>query len=224
MAREPSFRLPSNSERTFVMGRTGSGKTVFMVWLLSRQNIEDYPWIILDYKRDGYLASIPHSNEIKLGEIPRYPGVYRVVLDYQETEEDVNDYLFKILRKGRIGLFADEGKNIPQSEPRFKGLSAVFSQGRSLKVPVLFGTQRPSWINKSILSESEYFANLGLQNREDVKKAREFMPNVAENPIEEYHVHWYDVRQRANFTIRPVDEAQTFQLLDERLRPRRTFL
>jgi hypothetical protein len=213
------FRLPNMTERAVIMGRTGSGKTVFLVWLLSHASIDELPWIILDHKNDGYLKSLPYIEEIKLGELPKYPGLYLVRARFTDDEK-MEEYLFKILERGRTGLFTDEGASLPQREPKYKGLKSLFAQGRSKRTPVLFATQRPSWINKSVMSEGDYYGCFHLQNEDDRKRARSVMPGQIDNRLDDYFAHWYDVKRDAYFRIRPVDEADAFERLSERLKPK----
>lgn len=213
------FRLPNASERTVVIGRTGSGKTYFMAWLLSHASLTERPWIIIDTKDDKYLSSLPRVEKIKFGELPRYPGLYIMRTKVSETGE-LDDYLKRILEKGNTGVFTDEGADIPQREPRYTGLKAIFAKGRSKRVPILFATQRPSHINKSVFSEGDYFASFHLHIEGDRKRALEFMPEQAGNRLDEFHCHWYDVKKDAYFIIGPVNNDDTMARLDERLRPR----
>jgi len=217
------FRLPNSRERAVVMGRTGSGKTVFMTWLLSHASIDERPWIMIDHKNDGYLSKLPRSREIRLGELPKYPGIYIVKPSFKDDER-VDEYLHEILQRGNIGIFTDEGASIPQREPKFTGLKAIFAQGRSKRVPILFATQRPSFINRSVFSEGDFYACFHLQHGGDRDRAREFMPAQVENRLDEYCAHWYDVKSDAYYIVRPVDQDETFERIDERLRPRQTLL
>lgn len=217
------FRLPNTRERAVVMGRTGSGKTVFLTWMLSHASIDERPWIVIDHKKDGYLANLPRIEEINLGTLPKYPGLYIVKPGFQE-DDAVDEYLHRILARGNIGIMTDEGSSIPQREPRYLGLKSIFAQGRSKRTPILFGTQRPSWINKSVLSESDYFACFHLSYAPDRDRAKEFMPAQVEDRLDRFHSHWYDVKQDAYFVVQPVDEQDALQRLDERLKPERVFL
>lgn len=213
------FRLPNSTERVCVFGRTGSGKTEFMKWLLSHATIDELPWIILDHKNDGNLKNLPRIEEIKLGELPKYPGLYRVNVRFTERAE-MDHYLYKILERGKTGIFTDEGSNLPQREPKETGLKAVFAQGRSKRVPILFATQRPSWINRSVMSESDFYAAFHLSTKTDRDKILEFMPESTEKRLDDYHCHWYDLKKDASFVIRPIDIDETLNRLDERLKPR----
>lgn len=220
---DKQFKMPSDRERAVIFGRTGSGKTVFATWLLSMASIENQPWIVVDHKNDKYLKSLPHINEIKMGELPRHPGLYRVASSVNH-DDALDDYLYKILARGNTGFFSDEGSNIPQREPRYRGLKAIFAQGRSKRCPVIFASQRPSWLNKSVLSEGDYYAAFHLQHDDDRDTTRKFMTKAADAPLDEFHSHWYDVKQNLFCTLGPVSEDAIFERLDDRLRPKRRFL
>jgi hypothetical protein len=220
------FRLPNSSERAVVIGRTGTGKTVFMKWLLSMSAIEELPWIVIDHKNDKSLDQIPHIQQIKLGELPKSPGLYIVKARVQD-DDAIDAYLHRILARGRTGIFTDEGASLPQREPRYMGLKAIFAQGRSKRTPILFGTQRPVRINKSVASEGDFFAVSHLSTKGDRDYVRAFVPGDLinlEKRLDDYCFNWYDVKQFAAFVIRPVDDDETTNRLDWRLRPRRFFV
>jgi hypothetical protein len=219
MESDAEFLLPGDAERAVVLGRTGSGKSYFLVWLLSHADVDIKPWIIIDHKRDGYLNSLPHVQKLALGELPSEPGLYIVSPTFKEDEQ-VDEYLHTILEAGDIGIFTDEGNKLPQREPLYVGLKSVFAQGRSKNVPVLFATQRPSWINKSVLSEGDYYALFHLQNIEDRARAGTVMPrDVIEKRLDTYHAHWYDVKAGSSFIIRPVDNDESLARLRSKLKP-----
>lgn len=218
-----SFRLPSPTERVAVFGRTGSGKTVFMTWLLSHASIEDRPWIVIDHKDDDYLGDIPRIEKIKLGEIPKHPGIYHVSASFNDDDK-LDEYLHRILARGNIGIFSDEGNSIPQREPRYKGLKSIFAKGRSKRVPFLYATQKPAWTNRSVLSESDFFAAFHLQHADDRETAGKFIPGGVEPRLDDYHARWYDVKQDAHFVIKPVNNDETMERFEERLKPRQRLL
>lgn len=222
-ARGKDFRLPGASNRTVVLGRTGSGKTVFMKWLLSRQNIDTMPWIVIDHKRNKEYADIPHARSLKLGEHPREPGVYIMPADFRHDEK-LDTFLHECMERGQTGLLFDEGASVPQREPRFVGLKTVLAQGRSKRVPVIFGSQRPRFINKSLLSEGDFFARLHLSYEDDKAYVNQFMPKAASGDLDEYHAHWYDVGRNRLFVLSPVSEQETNERFYDRLRPQRRLL
>lgn len=217
------FTFPKNSDRTVVFGSTGSGKSVFMTWLLSHASIDKMPWIILDYKKERYIKSIPRVETLKLGTVPKHAGLYKVDVSFDDNLL-VDNYLRDILAKGQIGIFADEGASLPQQEPRFTALKTVFAQGRSQHVPFLFGTQRPSWINRSVRSEGSYYAAFHMHNESDRKLAKEFMPQGIDKRLKPYHCYWYDVGRDVLLQLSPVNADEIMNRFDIRLKPKIKFI
>lgn len=218
------FDLPRISDRVAVFGRTGSGKTVFLTWLLSMATIDEIPWIVIDNKRDGYLRALPRVREIAVGELPRAPGLY-IAHPGVNDDDAVDTWLHAILRRGRTGVFTDEGASLPQREPKYRGLKALFAQGRSKQTPVLFATQRPSFINRSILSEADFFALFRLQHADDRDRAGRFFPDrLGDARLPAYHAHWYDVKRDDYYRLTPVDPDAILETISDRLAPVRRFL
>src|ERR1700751_6052757 len=60
------FRFPKPTQRTVILGATGSGKSVFGLWVLSYMNFEDMPWVIVDYKGDDLLEEILEDHNWKV--------------------------------------------------------------------------------------------------------------------------------------------------------------
>ena len=69
------IRLPDDSKRLYIIGRTGSGKTVAGVWHLSHRSWRKMPWVIVDYKGDELIARLP-ATEIRNWKVPSEPGLY----------------------------------------------------------------------------------------------------------------------------------------------------
>lgn len=217
------FRLPDDTKRTIILGRTGSGKTKFSRWLLSMSPIESMPWIVIDYKQSGDYSDIPFAQTLKKMTLPDKPGVYILNADYRDDEK-MDAFLFSVLKRGNTGLLFDEGAAVPQREPRFVGLKSVLAQGRGKRVPVIFNSQRPKHINKSLLSEGDFFARFHLSYGGDADYVNEFMPPLAQTHLPDYHSHWYDIGRQNLFQIGPVDDDDTLYRFDERLRPKRRLL
>src|SRR5215472_11393497 len=110
---EFEFRYPNTHQRVVVMGKTGSGKTQFGAWMLSEAPFNRQPYIIVDYKRDALLGATDRIREIGLNELPKHPGLYIVRPLPKIDDENVENWLWRVWRKGRTGLYFDETYMIP---------------------------------------------------------------------------------------------------------------
>ena len=202
------INLPDETKRTTIVGRTGSGKTWFGVWLLSMQNFLSMPWVILDFKRDNLLNSLG-AQEITLQEIPIDAGLY-IARVMPHDVEAVDNFLNEVWKVGRIGLFIDEAMS--PAIVKSSAYGVVMTQGRALRIPVINCTQRPAWLNNVTLSESDYFAAFALNRKDDRKRISEFAGDEDYGDIfknlNQYHCRWVDVSSNTISTIKPVPEKQ----------------
>lgn len=202
------------------MGRTGSGKTQQAAWLLSLAAFDRQPYIIVDYKGDDLLNAIERVDEIRLGEVPKHPGVYIVHPLPHETDE-TNEWLWKIWKREKTGLYFDEMYNVPDPQKK-SALRAILTQGRSKRIPAICLTQRPAWVSRFIFSEADHYSVFHLNTSGDVSRVKEFMPGDHETRLPTYNSQWYDVSQDASFQLLPAPDADTIlQRFDDRLAPKR---
>lgn len=215
------FKLPGITDRVTVIGQTGSGKSQFSLWLLSRASFDKQPFIVIDSKLDELIGAVSRIKEIGLGDkLPKEPGLY-VVRPRPGDEDAVDDWLWKVWSAERIGLYIDEGYSIPKNS---KGFQAVLVQGRSKRIPLIACTQRPSQISRFLFSEAQYYAVFRLNDRRDQKIVQEFADINFDLTMEPYHSAWYDVKQSATFSLEPVPDAdELVDIIDERLKPNRRF-
>jgi hypothetical protein len=218
MAHDDEFLLPTASQRTVIVGRTGSGKTQFAAWLLSNAPFNHQPYIIVDYKRDALLNASRRINEIGYKDLPSYPGLYIIHPD-PTHDEIMEQWLYRIWRKGHTGLFFDEAYMVPNK----KAFPSLLTQGRSLHIPAIVVSQRPVWLSRFAFSEADQFSVFHLNDHEDRRTISRFLPEGAadERPAE-YHSIWYDVPRDQLFRLQPVpDGATILQAIEDRLTPRR---
>lgn len=214
------MRFPADTDRHSIFGMTGSGKTVFALWCLSRRSYPTMPWIIIDFKCDENIAAIPGLKEISItAKPPKHPGLY-VVRPMPHEEEEVDAFLWRIWERGRTGVYIDEGYMIGRFN---KALRAILTQGRSKRIPVITLSQRPAWISPFILSESEFISTFFLHTKADVDRVREWVPGVREMPRDFCSYYW-SVKDRELQYLAPVPPmAEILNRFDLR-RPRRRFL
>lgn len=222
------FRLPRNDQRLTVIGRTGSGKTVFGVWSVAIRDFMKHPWVFVDYKGDDLLRQIPRLEEIGLDEVPKHGGLYIVRPEIHESEA-MEGWLWRVWRRGRVGLYFDEAFMLPNSGHHRRGaLQAILTQGRSKKIPVVSLVQRPSQISVFVFSEAEFYAVFHLNRLKDKQTVQGFADKLHADLIgvlPDYHSWWYDVGQDTHFRMLPAPAPDTVaEMIDMKLRPKRRFL
>lgn len=217
------FRLPELSHRTAVIGRTGSGKTRLGTWLLSKARFDKQPFVILDYKGEELFDQIERLQDIDYNETPKHPGLYRLRPLPHELD-DVEAWLWKVWKRGRTGLFFDEMYQLP--DPAKGGaLRAVFTQGRSKRIPVIGCTQRPRHISRFLFSEADFFFCFHLNTRGDNLAVEEFTPFDTRQTLARYHSRWYDVSNHEQALVAPVPgDDELLETFYEKLRPKRRIL
>lgn len=215
---EKKFRFPNSSQRTTIVGRTGSGKTYFGAWLLSHQNFETMPWTMFDFKGDDLLSSIPYVKPWSITQPPpREAGLYSVS-PHPSQKEEVEDYLSQVWENENHGLYCDEGYMIEKDNDAF---NAILTQGRSKNIPVICLTQRPAWVSRFVFSEADYFAVFHLNDKRDQKTVEYFFPTSIEERLDDYHSRWYDVGQDKIFHVSPVPNDNSMrERFEQKLKPK----
>lgn len=219
-----AFRLPGLTHRTAVLGRTGSGKTRLAAWLLSHAAFDKQPFVVIDYKLEKLFGQCDRIKEIGLKEVPKHPGVF-VIRPLPSDDEAVETWLWKMHQRERCGLYVDEGYGI---DAKSEALRAVLTQGRSKQLPVIFISQRPSWISRFVLSEADFFAVFQLNDKFDRQRVGSLVPQDRmdlERTLPPFHSWWYDVGRDNVGIMKPVpNDDDILDRLDSRLAPKRKML
>ena len=196
------FRLPGASDRTTIIGGTGTGKTTLGAWVLSKQRFDARPWVCLDFKNEELwdIVGDPPMRELKLGAMPSKRGLYR--MHVRPGEEDrLEDWLWKVWAKENIGLFCDEVSLVPQRN----AFKAILRQGRSKRIPVISCTQRPVDCDREIFTESQFVSVFRLDDIRDYKIIQGFTRNAPiERPLKDRWSYWYDKKNFSLAILQPV--------------------
>lgn len=226
------LRLPTDTQRLSIVGRTGSGKTVAAVWHLSNANFESMPWVVYDFKRDSLLRQISElgqqidagAYEIGLEDLPTRPGIY-FVHPHPDDIEPVRAQMMRIWEQENTGVFVDEGYMVCgplNPNPAFRTL---LTQGRSMHIPMIILSQRPVWLDRFAFSESDFYQIFALNHSGDRKKIQEYIPDNLNKPLPPYHSYYHDVGKSETVVMRPVPtDAQilaVFARKFEAMRPKR---
>lgn len=208
------IRLPQKTNRIVLAGRTGTGKTVAGIWHLSNFEFEKeaggQPWVIVDFKEDEHLNSLPNLQESDLSYIPRKNdyGIFIVHCVPADTRGSLkhaspfDEFLIKLWERENIGLFVDEGYVIGDSG----GLELCLTQGRSKRIPMIVCTQRPVWISRFCFSEASFIQCFDLTDKRDWQTVEGFVPidHDEESPLAEHESFYYDVGKDELFRFAPV--------------------
>lgn len=223
----PAFRFPDVYSRVAVTGQNGSGKTRFGIWLQGTiAQFDKRPYVYIDFKGDELIAAIHRKQAISLKDIPKHPGLYHLPL-FPGQEIALEKWLWGIWERGNIGIYIDEGYQIP---PLSKAYEAILTQGRSLRIPCMTLTQRPVRCSRFVFTEANYLSCFKLANLDDMKTASELVDFRAKEGVwspyyslPRFHSRWYDSANEFACELEPVPgDADILAIYDDKLRsPRR---
>lgn len=221
---QPNF--PDNTERTVVIGRTGTGKTVAGLWHLSNYDLSS-PWVIFNFKGDEHVESIKKVEYIGFDYLPtaKDEGLFVInasILDLKGTTKDsskVDQYLMKLWQRENIGVFIDEAYMLKDSD----ALVLCLTQGRSKHIPMILCTQRPTWITRFAFSEASFIQVFDLNDSRDIDTVESFVPLKwdDEAPLKKYESWYYEIAENKIFRFKPVPGMDTIRAaFDHKLRRR----
>ncbi|MDR3562361.1 MAG: hypothetical protein P4N59_13150 [Negativicutes bacterium] len=205
--------MPDTTHRVAIIGRTGSGKTQAGAWFLSQQVGKNYPWIIIDYKRDKLLNDIRAKELAPNASIPTKPDLYIVHPLPNTDDEAVENLLWRIWERGGIGVYVDEGYMIGENNPAFR---ALLTQGRSKNIPMIVLSQRPVRMDRFVFSEADFYLVFTLNDRKDQQRVQEFLHrdiDLREGQLPKYHAYYHDVSEDERAVLKPVPSATEIKAL-----------
>lgn len=211
------IRLPGASNRTIIIGRTGSGKSQFGAWLLSTQNFHVMPWVIIDFKDEhtDIINNIDRVQTIGYSDVPDKPGLY-ILKPYSGDKVQLEEWLWKVYHHGNIGLFFDEVFPMGQHNEAF---NTILMQGRSKNIPVIACTQRPVAVSVYCFSEASFYMIFDLTKKKDRLTVAHEISEISSNyNLPEYHSYYYDVNRKYLDKLGPAPDADTIlQKIDAKL-------
>lgn len=221
-----AVRLPNNSQRTVIVGRTGTGKTVAGLWHLSNYSMMR-PWIVLNFKDDEHIESINKAQHIDFDFVldKKDEGLFvlRVLPpDTQgtlKTESRLERFLWKIWERGNCGLFVDECFSIGQND----AFDSILTQGRSKRIPVIGCTQRPVWVTRFLFSEADFIQVFHLNDERDRNTVEGFTPLVSEDfeQLGKHESYYYDIAENELAKFKPCPPMSATRLIFDEKLPRR---
>ena len=215
------FRLPSDTQRLAVIGRTGSGKTQAAVWHLSMRAFDRMPWVVFNFKDDELIGSLPGTEELSLNaKVPSHPGVYVINVAPDEKEE-ADEFLMRAWNKEKCGLFVDEGYMLTG----LKGYRRCLTQGRSRRLPMIVLSQRPVWMDRFTWSEADFFQVFFVTLKDDRETVRAYTGSYPPQGLPDHWSVYTDVSRNQTFVLQPVPDRDTLlQTFRDRLCTKRRLL
>jgi DNA helicase HerA-like ATPase len=211
--RAGKWRLPGDRDRTSIVGVTGSGKTQFAVYLMLASRLyEKMPWIVFDYKGDELIGKLPAREIDPRNSPPKDPGMYRLHLNPFDDPDIIKSFLGKVWSNGDTGLYFDEVYMLPDSRARSENqvLRALYTTGRSRRIPMMCLSQRPVDVIRYNFSEASHHVVFRLNDELDRKIVRGRVPYTpfeqafsGETNLPKYHSFWYDVQRDLSFEMLP---------------------
>lgn len=206
MADHPDFSFPDTSHHTTIIGRTGSGKSVVGMWVVSHAPFDQMPYILIDFKGDELMNSVGATPISVHSKAPTKPGLYIMRPNLDEVD-DLDVFLKGVYVNGNTGLFFDEGFVVA----KLKTLESIYMQGRAKNIPVFTLTQRPSWISRYAFSEASHFVVGHINDDRDQEKVLHFFRHYNEERGEKYHFQWYNVNDDAKYLLPPVPSPDSIR-------------
>jgi hypothetical protein len=199
--------LLEQGNRGLLVGKTGSGKSQNAMFHLRHTDI--WPKVIFDTKIEDFFFSVPEDGEHmeianSVGELrdiakrePRYAPDYILVRPSAEEVqafEPMDAYTqFVYNNFGKCFIYFDELTNWHRHNLCGAGLINILTRGRSRGKTTLMASQRPAWISRSCLTESDKFYIHRLQDARDVKTLADVVPEIERVKLApKFHFHHYD--------------------------------
>jgi len=199
------LRLPKPTNRTVVIGSTGSGKTQFSVWLLTTRDFQKRPWVIIDFKGDELLEDIG-AKKISVQDYPKEPGLY-IMSPLPGDDDFINQFFYRCWANENIGVFIDEGYMLPPTTKHYRWFAACLTQGRSKHIEIITCTQRPVKCDKFVFTQANFIAVFNMNYKDDRKIVSAYLNDYQPSLLPRFHCLWYDVDEQKQGVFSPVPEA-----------------
>lgn len=197
----PKIEIKS-SDRVFVTGRTGSGKSVLVQKLIIPQLTN---FVIYDYKHE---IDVPGAELFgAIGDFKRRPNKRQIIYRPSIGSDEEFDALCRqVFYRGNNTLVLDETLFHCQPGRITPHHSLIMRLGRSKGVGIVNCTQRPRDIHNNVISQCEHFFIFDLTQDTDRKKVADFCgPQLLTRfGDKEFHFYYYNVKDKSPAFCRPV--------------------
>lgn len=177
----PTVRLGT---RLAVFGRTGSGKTYLIRWVLLRSPGN---WVVLDTKHDpewgrGWRPRAGLLSPARLAQVWERDRVVILRPTPAETNPATLDAYIGTLHEAfdNFGMVIDEAMQVcPSAMTAGPGITGLLTRGRVRGQAAIVGTQRPARVPRFVFSEASAFVVMALNLEQDRRSAFAFTGSPA---------------------------------------------
>lgn len=203
--------VPAHGERALIVGRSGSGKSLFARWLLQHMPGA----IIYDTKGDdafdsvGPIVSTMDAAWDALADESRPEDfvVLRPEPDILADPMELDQLLLDHYDNGHgVTAYIDEGYQFHRNGRPGPGYLALLTRGRSRDISTITSTQRPAWLSMFALTEANHFYLLRLEHEDDMRRVGQVVGGYERRPRVPWH-HWDYANAKSERIIRfaPID-------------------
>ena len=199
--------LVGRGQRAAIIGSTGAGKTVMLLEQI--KHFKYQPIYILNTKGDENIINFIHNETGKNNAVTVHSikdmakqGVLKSGTDYihilpprheLSDAELLDNYLGAIYDINRPCLVAiDEIYQVNVGLNGGPGLNGLLTRGRSKGISVICCSQRPAFMSKFVVTESQLFIIYRLNNPQDYQKLRDMgIPFPKEKTLDKFYFFMY---------------------------------
>jgi DNA helicase HerA-like ATPase len=191
-------------ERGLIVGQTGSGKTYAAAWMLRYANQRV---VILDTKHEPLFERVPKGVEtLEICESPQ--DMLRLWKDKKKGPDyilvrpppalmadpmAIDQYLYNLYDNAtNCFIYIDEAYQLHKGSLAGPGLIAILTRGRARGITTLVSTQRPAWLSRFALTESQKFFLFRIIDKKDWARLGEIIPGVSDGiKLQPYEFLYY---------------------------------
>lgn len=200
-------------QRMLIVGRTGSGKTQLLRWLLDGRL--PTPAIVINTKGDEAFDDVTDvvvSDGRELWEqgnpwLTRDGNVNLIPQPELAVNEAFLDDLLKFIfiNYRRVSVLIDEISMVTSTPRAGPGLTNILSRGRSRGITTVSAMQRPVGLPRPFLTETDRLAAFRLIDRRDREALSNVLPNFDDLDLPpRFWFYIYDVQQELLKLHKPV--------------------